>query len=216
MPRRIESLSIQGPAGNLEALLEEPDDREPRLAALVCHPHPQHGGTMHNKVVYRIARGLRRAGMVVLRFNYRGVNLSAGTYDGGEGEKDDAQAALEFVRERYPDLPFALAGFSFGSRIVLRLCCELAHPPLCTVAVGFPARHTESLHLGICDRPRVFIQSTHDEFGPAPALQSYFDKLTGPKELLWVTARDHFFADALDQFEDTVLQVGNSIIANAE
>ena len=78
MPRRIESLFIDGPAGHLEALLEEPEDRDPRHAALVCHPHPQHGGTMHNKVVYRIARGLRRAGAVVLRFNYRGVNLSAG------------------------------------------------------------------------------------------------------------------------------------------
>ena len=214
MPRRIESLSIQGPVGNLEALLEEPDDlgaAGPRLAALVCHPHPQHGGTMHNKVVYRIARGLRRAGIAVLRFNYRGVNLSAGTYDRGEGEKDDAAAALGFLRRRYPDLPFALAGFSFGSRIVLRLGCELAAPPARIVAVGFPARHTESLQLGNCDRPRVFIQSTNDVFGPAPAMHAYFEGLTGPKELLWVPARDHFFADALDQFEETVLQVGTAI-----
>ena len=211
MPRRIESLSIQGPAGNLEALLEEPEDLEPRLTALVCHPHPQHGGTMHNKVVHRIARGLRRAGIVVLRFNYRGVNLSAGTYDRGEGEKDDAAAALAFLRNRYPVLPFALAGFSFGSRIVLRLGCELPDSPIRIIAVGFPARHTESLQLGDCDRPRVFIQSTHDEFGPAPAMQAYFDGLTGPKELLWVEARDHFFADALDQFEETVLQVGMAI-----
>ncbi|MDQ2949706.1 MAG: alpha/beta fold hydrolase [Acidobacteriota bacterium] len=214
MPRRIESLSIQGPVGNLEALLEEPEDlgaAAPRLAALVCHPHPQHGGTMHNKVVYRIARGLRRAGLVVLRFNYRGVNLSAGTYDRGEGEKDDAAAALEFLRRRYPDLPYALAGFSFGSRIVLRLGCELADPPARVVAVGFPARHPESLQLGNCDRPRVFIQSTNDQFGPAAEMQAYFDGLTGPKELLWVPARDHFFADALDQFEETVLQVGTAI-----
>ncbi|MDQ6760681.1 MAG: hypothetical protein M3Z32_12585, partial [Acidobacteriota bacterium] len=121
------------------------------------------------------------------------------------------QAALEFLRERYPDLPFALAGFSFGSRIVLRLGCELADAPLRIVAVGFPARLTESLHVGVCDRPRVFIQSTQDEFGPAPALQSYFDQLTGPKELLWVPARDHFFAGALDEFEQTLLQVGNSM-----
>lgn len=211
MPRRIESLSIQGPAGNLEALLEEPEDQEPRLAALVCHPHPLHGGTMHNKVVYRIARGLRRAGIVVLRFNYRGVNLSAGSYDRGEGEKDDADAALGVLRSRYPDLPFALAGFSFGSRIVLRLGCELADPPARIVAVGFPARHTESLQLGNCDRPRAFIQSTHDVFGPVPDMQSYFDGLTGPKELLWVEARDHFFADALDQFEETMLRVGTAI-----
>ena len=120
MPRKIESLFLDGPAGRLEALLEEPEDGEPREAALVCHPHPQHGGTMHNKAVYRIARGLRSAGAVVLRFNYRGVNLSEGEYAHGEGELEDARAALAYLRGRYPGLPFTLAGFSFGSRIALR------------------------------------------------------------------------------------------------
>src|SRR5690349_16467125 len=115
---------IAGPAGQLEALLEEPEDREPREAAVVCHPHPQHGGTMHNKVVYRIARGLRRSGCVVLRFNYRGVNLSQGVYDRGSGELEDARAALEWLLLRYPDLPYSLAGFSFGARIVLTLGCQ--------------------------------------------------------------------------------------------
>ncbi len=128
MSRRIESLFIDGPAGKLEALLEEPEDQDPRHAVLVCHPHPQHGGTMHNKVVYRIARGLRRAGAVVLRFNYRGVNLSQGEYDHGVGELEDARAALGLLRSRYPALPFSLAGFSFGSRIILRLGCETAGP----------------------------------------------------------------------------------------
>src|SRR5579864_865869 len=115
MPRRIESIFIAGSAGRLEALLEEPDNAAsgaaPRAAALVCHPHPQHGGTMHNKVVHRIARGLRSAGAAVLRFNYRGVNLSEGSYDRGEGELDDARAALTYLRGRYPALPFTIAGF---------------------------------------------------------------------------------------------------------
>src|ERR1700721_1133821 len=109
--RKLESLFLTGPAGRLEALLEEPEDAAPTDAALVCHPHPQHGGTMHNKVVYRIARGLRGTGAVVLRFNYRGVNLSEGSYAEGEGELEDARAALEYLRGRYPGLPFALAGF---------------------------------------------------------------------------------------------------------
>src|ERR1700691_6597865 len=108
--RKIESLFLPGPCGRLEALLEEPEDASPREAALVCHPPPQHGGTMHNKVVYRIARGLRRAGAAVLRFNYRGVNLSQGVYDRGEGELEDARVALAYLRERYPDLAFTLAG----------------------------------------------------------------------------------------------------------
>src|ERR1700678_2341818 len=156
MPRRIESLFIAGPAGRLEALLEEPEDGEPNHAVLVCHPHPQYGGTMHNKVVYRIARGLRRAGAVVLRFNYRGVNLSAGQYDNGIGETEDARAALAVLRSRYPGLPFSLAGFSFGSRIILKLGCEtpgVSH----LIAAGFPANMSDGHSLGHCPVPRTFV-----------------------------------------------------------
>src|SRR6202045_281812 len=156
MPRRIESHLIEGPAGKLEALLEEPADGEPREACLVCHPHPLFGGTMHNKVVYRIARGMRRTGAVVLRFNYRGVNRSEGKYDNGAGEIEDARAALEVLRARYPELPFALAGFSFGSRIILKLGCEIAGATR-LIAVGFPASYQDSTELGHCDVPRVFI-----------------------------------------------------------
>lgn len=215
MPRRIESLRLGGPAGKLEALLEEPEDRAPVTAVLVCHPHPQHGGTMHNKVVYRIARGCRRAGAVVLRFNYRGVNHSEGQYNHGIGEREDARVALQFLRSRYVDLPFALAGFSFGSRIILKLGCELADEPLGLIAVGFPAAHEESLDLGRCHRHRVFIQSTKDQFGPKPDMQAYFDRLTGPKQLLWVAAQDHFFAGALDEFEATVAQVAQTMLLPA-
>jgi alpha/beta superfamily hydrolase len=206
MPRRIESLFIEGPAGRLEALLEEPDDQAPREAVLVCHPHPQYGGTMHNKVVYRIARGMRRAGAVALRFNYRGVNLSEGKYDDGAGELEDARAVLEFLRARYPELPFSLAGFSFGSRIILKLGCELANPTR-LIAVGFPAGDERSLTLGHCGVPRVFIQSTHDQFGPREAMEKYFASLEGPKELIWIESRDHFFVDGLDQFEEAVFRV---------
>jgi len=98
MPRRIESLFVNGPVGRLEAILEEPEEGALSEAALVCHPHPQHRGTMHNKVVYRIARGLRGNGAAVLRFNYRGVNLSEGEYAHGEGELEDARAALAYLR----------------------------------------------------------------------------------------------------------------------
>ena len=206
MARRIESLFIPGPAGRLEAILEEPEGRKPGEAAVVCHPHPRHGGTMHNKVVYRMARGLRHAGAVVLRFNYRGVNLSEGEYDQGIGEIDDTRAAIGMLRSLYPDLRYTLAGFSFGSRIALKLGCEVASdPPTRIIAVGFPAGHENSSHLGDCPRSRIFIQSTHDQFGPVPAMEAYFAGLQEPKKLIWVEAGDHFFAGALDELEEAVV-----------
>jgi alpha/beta superfamily hydrolase len=199
--RKIESLFLPGPAGRLEALLEEPEDLAPKEAALVCHPHPQHGGTMHNKVVYRIARGLRSTGAVVLRLNYRGVNLSEGTYDEGEGELEDARIALGYLRERYPQLPVTVAGFSFGSRIALRLGCGIARR---VIAVGFPAAYKDKASLDTCTTPRVFIQSTHDQFGSVEQIESIVAPLPEPKQLRLVEAQDHFFLGALDVLEEVI------------
>lgn len=208
MSRRIESHFIEGPAGKLEAILEEPEHfDEPRFAALVCHPHPQHGGTMHNKVVYRIARGLRRAGAVVLRFNYRGVNLSEGTYADGIGETEDARACLAWLRARYPQLPYTLAGFSFGSRVILRLGCPLDDVTR-LIAVGYPAKYKEKPWFTDCTRSKVFIQSTNDEFGSIPELEAVLESIAEPKRLITIPARDHFFVDALPALEDRVHEVG--------
>jgi alpha/beta superfamily hydrolase len=203
MPRKIESLFLDGPAGRIEALLEEPDDGAPREAALVCHPHPRHGGTMHNKVVYRIARGLRSTGAVVLRFNYRGVNLSEGEYAHGEGELADARAALAYLHGRYPALPFTLAGFSFGSRVVLRLGCEGAGARR-VIAVGFPTVYKDRSYLENCTVPRIFIQSTRDQYGPISELEPLVASLPDPKKLILVDAADHFFAGALPELEREV------------
>lgn len=203
-PRAIESLMIPGPAGRLEALLEEPEQAGPRFAALVCHPHPQHGGTMHNKVVYRLARGLRKAGAVVLRFNYRGVNLSQGSYDHGIGETGDARAALDHLRSRYPTLPYALAGFSFGSRIIHNLGCPLPDAQF-LMPVGFPTRWRDLPQFKRCPTRRIFIHSTNDEYGPRAELEPWFDSLDHPKRILWIEARDHFFAGALDALEQAVI-----------
>jgi alpha/beta superfamily hydrolase len=204
MARKIETHLLDGPAGKLEALLEEPEDQEPHSAALVCHPHPSHGGTMHNKVVYRIARGLRRRGYVVLRFNYRGVNLSEGVYDHGEGELEDARTALTWLRERYPSLPYALAGFSFGSRIALRLACALQDAQ-CVIAVGFVSKYAGEPYLADCRVTRVFISSTNDEFAQADELRKVVEALPEPKRLVLVSAEDHFFKGALDEFENAVV-----------
>jgi uncharacterized protein len=199
--RKIESCTIAGPAGDLEALLEEPEDGMPREACLVCHPHPAHGGTMHNKVVYRMAKGLRRSGRVVLRFNFRGVGRSAGSYDHMVGELEDARAALAWLRERYPSLPYTLAGFSFGSRIIMRLGCTTEGAKK-LIGVGFPTWREDNTYLTKCGVPKLFVQSTVDEFGPRTELEALFETMAEPKDLHFIEAGDHFFAGALEKLEE--------------
>jgi len=206
VPRRIESLFVKGPAGRLEAILEEPEDRDPIECALVCHPHPQHGGTMHTKAVYRTARGLRRAGSAVLRFNYRGVNLSEGEYDHGVGEVEDARSALSLLLSRYPTLPLTIAGFSFGSRIALKLGCELAYPRR-LIAVGFPTVYKDRSYLGGCAVPRFFVQSDNDEFGPLSELEPLVNSLPSPAKLIVIPAADHYFAGALPLLEEVIAAI---------
>jgi uncharacterized protein len=209
MARRIESLTLAGPAGGLEALLEEPDDCEPRMAAVVCHPHPLYGGTMHNKVVYRIARGLRRAGIVVLRFNFRGVGRSEGAHAHMLGEIEDARAALDYLRGRYPALPYAMAGFSFGSRAIMMLGCELGTAEF-LMAAGFSTRMGPWDFLAQCAIPKIFLHSTHDEFGPRSDYERMYAVVGEPKRLVWIEAADHFFAGALDELEEHVFEAATS------
>jgi alpha/beta superfamily hydrolase len=159
---------------------------------------------MHNKVVYRTARALRKRGAVVLRFNYRGVNLSEGSYAGGKGELEDARMALAWLRQQYPGLPYSLAGFSFGSRIILQLGCELGDPKR-LIALGFPASYRDRIDLSDCAVPKYFVQSTNDQYGRKEDLESYVATLPQPKLLLFVEARDHFFAGALNALEQTLM-----------
>lgn len=204
MPRKNESLFIAGPAGRLEALIEEPDET-PSQAVLVCHPHPLYHGSMHNKVVYRIAHGFRRAGGVALRFNYRGVGQSEGAYDHGIGEIDDARAALAFLRERYPDLPYSIAGFSFGSRIALKLSCSLAEPkPVRVIPVGVPVLRTRFEEVLDCPLPKYFVQSTNDEYGPVADTEAAVEKFAEPKKLYFIESKDHFFVNGLEKLEETI------------
>ena len=207
MARRIESFFLSGPAGKLEALLEEPEEAAPVEAALVCHPHPQHGGTMHNKVVYRLARGLRASGCVVLRFNYRGVNLSEGEYAQGHGEADDARVALVELRRRYPALPLLVGGFSFGSRVALRVAKDGASVGR-AIAVGFPTTYPNREYVYDVKIPKYFIQSTNDVYGPRAEFTDFYHSLPQPKHLDWVESVDHFFKDNLDGYEAVVTRIG--------
>ncbi|HEV3201809.1 MAG TPA: alpha/beta fold hydrolase [Bryobacteraceae bacterium] len=206
MARRIESHWVPGPVGRLEALLEEPEDQEPRVAAVVCHPHPLHGGTMHNKVVYRIGRGLRRAGAIVLRFNFRGAGASEGEHAHLTGEIEDARAALAWLRDRYPALPFALAGFSFGARVITRLGCEMEGARW-LMAAGFPTQYGSTEYFERCRAPKIIIQSTHDQYGARAEIEALYERLPEPKELIWIEAADHFFAGGLDDLEARVGEV---------
>jgi uncharacterized protein len=207
MARRIETLFLPGPAGKLEALLEEPEDAEPVEAAVICHPHPKGGGTMHNKVVYRLARGLRKTGCVVLRFNYRGVNLSEGEYDEGRGETDDARIALRELEGRYPNLPMMVGGFSFGSRVALRLTSQETAIRR-AIAVGFPTMLGEREFVNKVTVPKFFVHSTRDEFGPREQFEEFFETVPEPKQVQWIEAADHFFKDALDVYEAAIVRIG--------
>jgi uncharacterized protein len=202
-PRRIESFMLAGAAGEVEALLEEPESGPAREACLVCHPHPLYGGTMHNKVVYRLARGLRQSGAVVLRFNFRGVGRSHGVHDSGNGELQDAGLLMEWLRTRYPSLPYSVAGFSFGARIALRLGCALAGTSR-VIAVGLPTRSGNFDYLHTCSTPKIFIQSVNDEHGPRKELEPLYERFAEPKRMYWVEAADHFFVNGLDALEQTV------------
>ncbi len=189
-------------------MLERPgDEGRPQEVALVCHPHPLYGGTMHNKVVHRIARGLLRSGNAVLRINFRGVGLSEGSYDAGRGETADAHAAMEWLRTRYPDARWTLAGFSFGSAVILSLGASVPGAAR-LIAAGYPASHPWPLSVDLSGIPKIFIQSTNDEYGPRWALESFVATLAEPKRLIWIPARDHFFAGGLGDLEDTVWRLG--------
>jgi alpha/beta superfamily hydrolase len=151
-------------------------------------------------VVYRLARGLRAAGAVVLRFNFRGVGASQGEYGAMAGEIEDARAGLAWLRERYPELPYALAGFSFGGRAISELACEIRGAQF-VLAAGFSTRLGGTEYLETCAVPKIFIQSTHDEFSPRVDFERVYQRFAEPKRVVWIEAEDHFFAGALEKVE---------------
>ena len=156
---------------------------------------------MHNKVVYRLARGLRAAGAVVLRFNFRGVGASHGEYGEMAGEIEDARMAAGWLRERYRELPFALAGFSFGARVITELGCDTAGTRF-LLAAGFSTRLGGTAYLETCPVPKIFVQSTHDQFAPREEFEQAYAGFGAPKRVVWIEAADHFFAGALEQVEE--------------
>jgi len=200
---QTESFDIAGPAGRLECIVMRPD-APPVAAAVVCHAHPLHGGVMHFKAVFRAARALQHAGLAALRFNFRGVGRSEGVHDDGRGEQDDVRAAMAEVERRFPGLPVILGGFSFGSSMALRVGCADGRARA-LFALGFPlSMFPDTSFLDGCRPPRLFVQGEHDQFGPGPAIQALVERLPEPRQLVIVPGSDHFFADHLDELQESV------------
>jgi alpha/beta superfamily hydrolase len=192
------SFFLEGPAGRLEALLWTSAHLHPASAALVCHPHPLFGGTMHNKVVYQVAKSLHQAGLPVLRFNFRGVGLSEGAHDSGLGERGDAKAAIDFLATEFPDTPLLVAGFSFGSDVALRVGCPDPRVQR-LIGLGLPLNRLDMEFLRECRRPKLFLQGGADEFGPRQKMEALYAELPEPKRILFVEGADHFFTGRLDE-----------------
>ncbi|HWW23357.1 MAG TPA: alpha/beta family hydrolase [Edaphobacter sp.] len=185
---------LHSPAGRLEAVLNTGREDAP-YAALVCHPHPLGGGTMHNKVVYHAMKVFTSLGLPVLRFNFRGVGLSEGTFDEGKGEQADAHAALNWI-ETNLNKPIIFAGFSFGSYVGLRSCC--GDPRVKgLICLGLPV-HAEGRDytysfLPQCPQPKLFISGDHDAYGPRTKVEQAVETAAEPKRLVWIEGAEHFF-----------------------
>ena len=191
----LDAVEIPTSHGMLEGLLRHDGAAPPPgMAALVCHPHPLGGGTMHNKVVFTIAKTLGEAGIPALRFNFRGVGRSTGAYDEGRGEADDVRAALDWLAARYPVTPLLLAGFSFGTWVGLPVGC--ADPRVARIiGAGVPTDLLAVAALTDCAKPKLIVQGAEDQYGPLASLRPWYAALAEPKALRVIPATDHFFTN---------------------
>lgn len=187
----------------LEAALWQPEESAPVAAALLCHPHPLYGGTMNNRVIYRAAKGALAAGLAVLRFNFRGVGESSGSYERGAGEKKDAAALLDWLQERYQKLPLALCGFSFGSWVGLQVaCCDPRVHAL--VGIGLPVDSYDFDFLVENRKPSRFIIGTRDEFCSRTSMETLERRLPPSSTVRRIDGADHMFTRQVDQVQAEV------------
>lgn len=176
-------------------------------AALVCHPHPVYGGTLHNKVVFHTMKALNSFGFPVLRFNFRGAGLSQGEHNNGIGEVEDVRTALDWLEQEYPQ-PIIFAGFSFGAAVGMRAACP--DPRVrAMIALGTPVapiddRSYDYGFLGGCDKPKLFVSGARDQFGPRAKLQGLLDDVSDPKKLVLIEGADHFFEGRLREVRETI------------
>jgi hypothetical protein len=207
----IRSLFLDGPTGRLEALLNAGADNA-TYAAVVCHPHPLFGGTLHNKVVFHTMKALNSFGFPVLRFNFRGTGLSQGAHDQGNGEVDDVRAALDWLDAEY-HLPLVFAGFSFGAAVGLRAACADSRvravigvgTPVGPVAGDSEVSRTYTFEfLQDCMKPKLFVSGARDQFGPRAKLEALVGSASEPKKLVMIEGADHFFEGRLRELREAI------------
>jgi uncharacterized protein len=210
MDRHHKEVALRGPAGRLEALLwvpKRPD--ESRLAAIVCHPHPLYQGTMHNKVVYQTAKTLESLGISVLRFNFRGVGASEGSYDRGRGEEDDVRTALDYLEAEFPGFRLIVAGFSFGAWVGLRRGC--ADPRVADlIGLGLPIddRKLGFDYLTTCAKPKLLLQGEEDQYASKAHFESFVQTFhpdaAKATRVIFIPSADHFFTGHLPEMGEAL------------
>jgi alpha/beta superfamily hydrolase len=199
------NLFIPAPHGQLEAILKEPRAGAARGLALVLHPHPLGGGTMHNKVVFRAAAALNDAGLVVLRVNFRGVGQSTGTHDEGRAERDDACVALDYLATSYPGRQITLCGFSFGARVGMEV--GIADERVARlISIGTPVDKYDFDFLSACRKPILFVHGELDEYGNVERLRELVKKIQAPAQLKVISGAGHFFDDHLDELKRAITE----------
>jgi uncharacterized protein len=206
MEAAIRSISLAGPAGRLEALLNAGTSDAP-YAAVVAHPHPLFGGTLHNKVVFHAMKALNGFGFPVLRFNFRGTGLSEGDHDHGKGEVDDVRTALDWVDREF-HLPMVFAGFSFGAAVGLRAACDDSRVKA-AIGLGLPVapidgRAYDFSFLSSCMKPKLFVSGNRDQFGTPEQLEKVVQTVADPKKLVLIVGGDHFFEGRLSEMREAV------------
>ena len=201
---KVQSVQFEGPAGRIEGLLKFREGLDPAALAVVCHPHPLYQGTMHNKVAFAIAEALFSLGCEVLRFNFRGVGLSAGSHDFGKGEMDDVLAAIGFLKERHPGSGCHLAGFSFGAGMALQTACRDAS--LASVTAVAPSfKFFDPACLSSLSIPKLFLQGTADSICSPEDLRRLYSGFLAPKSVVWLDGAEHFFAREIDALKTSIV-----------
>lgn len=199
-PKPLRHVDLYSSAGRLEALYRELQD--PAGVAVVCHPLTTGGGTLHNKVVFRAARGLEAANVATLRFNFRGAGASGGRFEAGEGEQEDVSAAIEWVKRKHPGLKLFVGGFSFGSWVASRVACELPEIDALFL-IGTPVNKYDFSYLRHCEKPMLLIHGTQDEHGDVGKVEKLGQQIRNAETVI-ITGADHFFTKQLDGVEETI------------